>query len=106
MEGVSDLRRFWNGRSQDFTCAELVAFMATLPDESATSKVATDSEVGIETLLLASILDTLRQTASGQAGKKFPKDKLIAPSLSRESRRKKEKDRELVERLKKSLQKD
>lgn len=103
-EGVSDLRRFWNGRSADFTIEEIIAFMNTLPDDSSTNRSMSDSEVSVQTLLIASQLDILRQIGSGMGGKKFPKRNLIAPQFSKEIKRDKEKRDGLVEKLKKQRQ--
>lgn len=102
-EGVSDLRRFWGGRSDDFTIDEIVSFMDTLPDESSTNRATSDSTVSITTQLIASQLDVMRQIGYGLSGKNFPKHNLIVPKLSREVERQKEKDDEMIQRLKDSM---
>lgn len=72
-----------------------MAFFETLPDDSATRRTFEDNEVSMNVVLLAQIIDTLKMIAYAQGGKRFPKDKLLAPMLSKENRRKAEKMEEL-----------
>lgn len=79
---------------------ELIAFMDTLPDESATNRSYADSEVSLNTLINAQILDVLRQIGSGLGGKKLSKDKLLSPKLSREVARERKKRQEILDKHK------
>lgn len=102
-EGVSDLRRYWHGRADDFTTDELDAFLCTLPDDSATKKAANGWDVEMSTLLSAMTVDSIRQMAMGMGGKKMPKDKMLVPHLNGEGTRRNEEHNKLREQLKKSM---
>lgn len=77
VESVSDLRRFWNGRREDFNIYELCCFYDCLPSESATIINNSDYTVSIDILLLGVIADNLTGIAHMFSKKKIKESELI-----------------------------
>lgn len=80
-EGVSDLRRFWNGRPTDFHIDELVAFFNTLPDEAATRKAVLGYDVSLNNMLTALIVDSIHELHMALARKKMKDSDRLFKSL-------------------------
>lgn len=81
-EGVSDLRRFWNGRPTDFNIDELVAFFNTLPDEAATRKAVLGYDVSLNNMLTALMVDAIREMHMDFARKKLKDSDRLFKSLN------------------------
>lgn len=81
-EGVSDLRRFWNGKPTDFSIDELVAFFNTLPDEAATRKAVLGYDVSLNNMLTALMVDSIRELHMALARKKLKDSDRLFKSLN------------------------
>ena len=105
-EGVSDLRRYWHERADQFIVSELVEFHSTLPEDSATMRASSDSVISLEGQLLCVVADSIRGLAAGLGGKKLKKDELLSEAFSKKALQKKLDDekerREVLEALRAS----
>lgn len=102
-EGVSDLRRFWNGRPTDFHIDELVAFFNTLPDESSTKKAVNKYKASLDVMVSALVVDSINELHMALARKKMKDSDRLFNLLSEKDIENKEDLDDFMKRAKKKL---
>lgn len=102
-EGVSDIWRFWGNSPDKFNIDELVAFLNTLPDESATKKKVFKHKASLDVMVFAMVFDAIRELHMALAKKKLKDKDRLFTMLSEQKIESKEDLDDFMKQAKKTL---